>query len=162
MASGAELRVILVGRTGLNAKLRADPTLELLPVRTPLEAIGELSDPIDESSPAAAVVILGADAVAAAAKAAGPKGSVSDFLNGLKRVDPTVRVLKVSEGENNGEVAGLYDGVVPSGASPDATRDMIRAACRLASAVSAASGAHQGGRRAHPFRCRLARQFGGG
>lgn len=127
MASGVDLRVILVGRTGLNAKLRADPALELLPVRTALEAIGELSDPIDATSPTSAVVIVGSDAAAAASKAAGPKGSLADFINGLRKVDPNVRVLKAADGESNGDIAGVYDGVVRSDQSAEEIGRRIRA-----------------------------------
>src|SRR5262245_64092873 len=54
-----DLRVILVGRTGLDAALRLDPQIELVRVQTPLEAVGELTWPVDASSPSRAVVVLG-------------------------------------------------------------------------------------------------------
>ena len=47
----SEIRVILVGQTGLDAALRRDPAIELIRSRTPLDAIGELADPIVDTSP---------------------------------------------------------------------------------------------------------------
>ncbi len=59
--STATLRVILAGRTGLDAALRRDPTIELIRARSVLEALGELSEPIDEESPSDCVLIIGGD-----------------------------------------------------------------------------------------------------
>ena len=54
-------RVVLVGRTGLDAKLRLDLDLELIRSRTALEAIGELGNPV--GGPAERTfVIVGHDA----------------------------------------------------------------------------------------------------
>src|SRR5262245_2825714 len=88
-ASELEVRVILVGRTGLDAKLRLDPGLELVRVRTSLEAIGELSDPIDDESPRACVVIFGEDG----GEETDPPESV---LKGLRMIDPAVGVVGLS------------------------------------------------------------------
>ena len=85
---GDAWRVILVGRTGLDQALRRDDEVELVRSRDSIDALGELSDPIDESSPARAVVIVSADAE--------PAGDeLGAFLAALRRVDPFVRVLRV-------------------------------------------------------------------
>jgi diguanylate cyclase (GGDEF)-like protein len=55
-----EIRVILVGKTGLDAALRLDPTLEVVRAGTPLEAVGEVSDPplsSDFSAPRHVVIL---------------------------------------------------------------------------------------------------------
>ncbi len=59
--SGA-LRVILVGRTGLEATLRLDEQLELVRVRTPIEAIGEASGVAEIGAPERSVVVFSAQA----------------------------------------------------------------------------------------------------
>src|SRR5262245_65583798 len=56
-----DLRVILVGRTGLDAALRLDPQIELVRVQTPLEAVGELTWPVDASAASRAVVVVAAE-----------------------------------------------------------------------------------------------------
>ena len=87
-----QCRVILAGRTGLDSELRFDPRLELIRVRSALEAVGELSDPIDDVSPRPAVVIVGPDADPAG------QGSESadEFVNALRRVEPGVRVFRAT------------------------------------------------------------------
>jgi hypothetical protein len=52
------LRVILVGRTGLDAKLRLDPGVELVRAKTAIDAVGELSNPIDPEAQSQSVVIV--------------------------------------------------------------------------------------------------------
>ena len=112
------LRVILVGRTGLDGKLRLDPDLELVRVRSPLDAVGELSDPVDAACPSHAVVIVAPDA--------DPGGTAHDnttrateFLAALRHVDPEVRVLRVEAPNGSAPVRAGYDGVVNAEASPD-------------------------------------------
>jgi len=100
-----EVRVILVGRTGLDAKLRLDPTIELVRVKSPLEAIGELSDPIEGYSPSRAIVMVGVDIYSdEPAAQSGSESSadftlrgtaVIDFARALRLVDPNVRILRV-------------------------------------------------------------------
>ncbi len=98
------LRVILVGQTGLDAQLRRDPGLELIRARTALDALGELSDPVDRGEPGRAVVIVDPRAEPTAVGA----GDLAEFLAGLRRVDPRVRVLRVAR---NGDAAPAgYDG----------------------------------------------------
>lgn len=122
---GPPLRVILVGRTGLDGKLRLDPGIELVRCKTPLEAVGELSDPIDSQSPTRSVVIVAPDA--------DPGGTAHDdaakageFLAALRRVDPEVRVLRLEAANGSAPVRAGYDGVV----NADASTEVLRAALR--------------------------------
>ncbi|MEO0632319.1 MAG: hypothetical protein AAFY46_16570, partial [Planctomycetota bacterium] len=52
-----DARVVLVGRTGYDAALRLDPTIELIRVRTGFDAIGELANPVDEVSGRTVVIV---------------------------------------------------------------------------------------------------------
>lgn len=93
MASSHEStrRVILVGRTGLDASLRTRGEYELLRVRTPMEAIAELADPIDDQSPREAVIVLGEGAQPGiGARADEP---IEDVVTALRLIDEDVRVL---------------------------------------------------------------------
>ena len=94
------LRVILVGRTGLEAALRVDPTIELVRARAATDAIGELAEPLDDQSPAAATVVLGDGAVAETRSAA--------LVEALRLVQADVRVLSVGR-----ELEGV-DGTIPA------------------------------------------------
>lgn len=125
-AAELEVRVILVGRTGLDAKLRLDPGLELVRVRTPLEAIGELSDPIDDQSPRACVVIFGDDAH----DDSDPRDAV---LKGLRLVDPAVGVVGMSTRQPGGPVSGdaEFDAVVPADAPAELVRTLVRDVAKL-------------------------------
>lgn len=97
----ARWRVILVGRTGLDGALRRDPAIELIRASDSLDAIGELSDPIDDESPRASVVV-----VAPGAEPAGEERGA--FLEALRRVDPGVRVLRAA----GGDAPEGYDGAI--------------------------------------------------
>jgi diguanylate cyclase (GGDEF)-like protein len=119
---GEAFRVILVGRTGLDGRLRLDPHVELVRVKTALEAVGELSDPIDSGSPAKSVVIIAPDAEPGKQKAA-REGASADFVAALRRVDPKVRVLRLENGEvGNGD----FDGQVNAAGSAEAIRAAVR------------------------------------
>ena len=97
-----ELRVILLGRTGLDAALRRDTTLELVRTRSPLDALGEVAGA--RSIPA--VVIVDAESEP---RRAGT-GSLAEFVAGLRRVRPDVRVLRVGRGDE--PTPSEYDGVI--------------------------------------------------
>lgn len=116
-------RVILVGRTGLDAKLRADPDLELLRVRNAMEAIAELGDPIDEHSPAKAVVVFGEGATPGVA-ARGDE-SMPDAVAGLRLVDPMVSVLAMTP--LPASLLSSLDGVLDPAADGEDLADQIRA-----------------------------------
>lgn len=139
------VRVILVGRTGLDAKLRLDPTIELVRVKSPLEAIGELSDPIEGYSPSRAVVIVGVDIYSDLAPTEPANESAADFtLRGtaaidfaraLRLVDPHVRILRVVMGSPGStptntpaELSGTepyYDGVIDADLSAEVLRQTV-------------------------------------
>lgn len=114
------VRVLLVGRTGLDGALRLDTDLELIRVVSALDAIGELANPLDLDSPAHAVVVLSPEAHAEVAHERGTSaglGREADYLNALRRVDPTVRVVVSRRGtpgepEPNAPTPGMYDGVL--------------------------------------------------
>jgi diguanylate cyclase (GGDEF)-like protein len=122
---GAPLRVILVGRTGLDARLRLDSGLELVRVRTALEAVGELSDPLDREAPGPAVVIVSPDADPAGA-AHIDAARAREFTGALRLLDPQVRVLRLEAGDGSAPSRGGYDGVI----SPDVSSEVLRAAVR--------------------------------
>lgn len=109
-----EVRVILVGRTGLDARLRLDPEVELVRVRSRLEAVGELSDACQDGLGGRAVVIVGAES--------GDNGEShrGEFVQALRRLDPGVRVLGV------GEAAGTdFDGALPDDAGMESVRQAV-------------------------------------
>lgn len=83
------LRVILVGRTGLESALRVDPTIELVRAKGATDAIGELAEPLDELSPAAATVVLGDGVVDPSRSAA--------LVDALRLVQPDVRVVSLGK-----------------------------------------------------------------
>jgi len=111
-----DLRVILVGRTGLDQTLRRDPGVELVRARAALDAVGELGDPIDQASPTRTVVVVGADAEPPGAELAG-------FLEALRIVQPGVRVARMGGGG-----AGAYDAALDDGAGADELRAMFNGA----------------------------------
>lgn len=128
------VRVLLVGRTGLDGALRLDTDLELIRVVSALDAIGELANPLDLDSPAHAVVVLSPEAHAEVAHERGTSaglGREADYLNALRRVDPTVRVV-VSRRGTPGEpdavalTPGLYDGVLQATDAAARVRAEIR------------------------------------
>lgn len=103
-----DLRVILVGPTGLDSGLRAAPGVELIRARTPVDAIGELADPIEPGRSSRAVVIV--DPGVEPTTNGTPGGDLPEFLAGLRRVDPQVRVLRLAR---NGEALPTgYDGQI--------------------------------------------------
>ncbi len=116
--SGSGWRVILVGRTGLDQVLRRVAGVELIRTRDTFDAIGELSDPIDDASPARAAVLVAADAE--------PKGDeLGGFVEALRMVDASVKVIRV------GERHPLYDGCVDRDASGDRVMGVIRDAVAM-------------------------------
>ncbi|MEK6703694.1 MAG: GGDEF domain-containing protein [Planctomycetota bacterium] len=123
------VRAILVGKTGLDAKLRLDPSVEVLRARTPIEAIGELSSPInhpstDPKAPAPANIVIIGESVGSAGEPGSP--AARDFVAGLKTVDPSVRVLRMGLAD----AATAFDGSIPPDASADDLRSIIHATPR--------------------------------
>lgn len=132
-----DLRVILVGRTGLDAALRLDPGIELARAGTPMEAIGELSSPLSSDSPASTLVIVGVEVQREMAAAGATR--LAEFIGGLRTVDPGVRVLRMAGPGTGGGVtigADLYDGMIEPGASAAAVREMTRARGPIQSVIA--------------------------
>src|SRR6185436_4416397 len=122
----AAVRVILVGRTGLDGRLRLDPEVEIVRVRTPLEAVGELSDPLVGQRPVSSVVIVAPDADPAVRRDAGggheDHARAGEFLAALRHIDPAVRVLRLETLEGDAPARAGYDGVVRADSPADALR----------------------------------------
>ncbi len=93
--SGASMRVIVVGRTGLESSLRRDDGIELIRAGNVLDAIGELNDPIDRTSPAQAVVIIGPESEPELVGL-----TTHGLVSALREIDPRVRVLGVARAES--------------------------------------------------------------
>ncbi len=111
-----QVRVILVGKTGLDAKLRLDTSVEVLRVRSPMEAIGELGTPLAPG--ARSVVIVGDEAGSVSTN---PEVA-SDFARGVRVIDPGVTVLRVG----TADAGGAYDGVVAPDISTIGLREALR------------------------------------
>lgn len=106
-------RVILVGRTGLDQAMRRDAGFELIRARDALDAIGELSDPIDDASPVRAAVLVSPDAE--------PEGEeFGAFIESLRRIDTGVRLVRV------GEHRAGYDASVPREADAAEVRRVLQ------------------------------------
>ncbi|MCB1282405.1 MAG: hypothetical protein KDB18_12865, partial [Salinibacterium sp.] len=97
MSERRTLRVIAVGPTGLEQTLRRDATVELIRARTPLDALGELADPIDESSPTDTVVV-----VSTAADASDSPSERAAFIAALREIDPRARIIRTGDGPMTG------------------------------------------------------------
>ncbi len=113
MADSEQLRIILVGPTGLDDRLRFRPGVELVHVANAIDAVGELADPLDGDSPARSVVIV--------APSRCPKQGADDFVRALREVEPDVRVVLAS---SNGKDASAFDATI----DPAADEDDIRSA----------------------------------
>ncbi|MBL8764862.1 MAG: GGDEF domain-containing protein [Phycisphaerae bacterium] len=112
-ARGA-LRVVLVGRTGLESSLRRDGRFELQPAPGPIEAVGELASPIDAESPDTAVVLVSEESDRSMSAA-----ERDDFGAAVRRVDPGARRVIVRTG---GSERPDYDGALGPDAGPDEVR----------------------------------------
>ncbi|MGD9688579.1 MAG: diguanylate cyclase [Phycisphaerales bacterium] len=114
-----DMRVIIVGRSRLDSSLRRDPRMELARVRTPLEAVGELADPIDDRSPARAAIIL--------SPGSEPEiegDSAGDFVDALHLIDPEAAILIETPGVS-GRPAPPYDATIRSEASAEELREVL-------------------------------------
>jgi diguanylate cyclase (GGDEF)-like protein len=123
------LRVILVGRTGLDAALRLDPEIELVRVRTPLEAVGELTWPVDGQSPTRAVVVLAPEVEWSLRQPANGDGheNIEDFVRGARTADPSVVVMGITRNGTPSAARGAeLDGTIAADLSSDMLRRAIR------------------------------------
>lgn len=115
--NGQSVRVVLVGRTGLDGALRLDPEIELVRVRTPLEAVAEMATSWDEASAHRSVVVMAPDAV----KSLGEGDRVAEFVSGLRSAEPRVVVLASAKEGTPG-----FDGAVSPELSGEEIRRMVR------------------------------------
>ena len=121
------LRLITVGRTGLEQALRRESDVELVRVPSPLEAVGELGEPLDSIERAA--VLVSPDACAL--------DETLPFLAALRLIDPAAPVLLVADSaqadqpqSSGGHIARGFDGIVPPDASAEQVRDTLLRAAR--------------------------------
>lgn len=154
LASGGATphRVVLVGRTELDAKLRLDPMLELVRTNSTLEAIGELSATSGVASGAAGNASAGNPTTLVLAPDAdgrfdGVNGEqeVREFLRLVRELEPGTRVLVARRvGKSSLPAwAGLVDGSVASDASGEALRRQLRGGTNIGvEAGAAAIGVH--------------------
>lgn len=117
--------VVLVGRTGLDAKLRLDPDLELIRVKSALDAIGELANPVGARAERTVVIVGdGADV-------AGRSGTPEEFVAAIRRIEPEAEVLAAFHA--NTPVPAAYQGVVEPTISTDDLRKLIHGEPALSS-----------------------------
>lgn len=95
----APTRIVLVGRSDAERSLRKMRDVELIRAREPLQAIGEVANPIDPDSHAPTVVLVAPDAIAFERTAA--------FAIGIKRAAPDARILSLGEAAAPG-----FDGAI--------------------------------------------------
>lgn len=140
-----DTRVILVGRTGLDAALRLDSGVDLIRVRTPLEALGELATPIDQATPQRAVVVLAGEAQRSVAdvvdlpegEGAPPHERVREYVRSLRQIDPGVRIVSVcNEGMFTDDE--LFDAVIAADSEVETVRSAMRAGPRLTQETTSA------------------------
>lgn len=107
------LRIVLVGHPPIERALRRDPDVELVRAQTPLRAIGELAQPIDDDSPSATVIVLDEDSL--------PATHAESFAEAARRVDAGVAIvgLRSDPLERGSEVFDAW-------ASPSDGLDTIR------------------------------------
>lgn len=134
----SEVRVILVGRTGLDAALRLDESFELARVRTPHDAIGELANPLDDETPELTAVVLAPEvesdlldppALQSGTGALPGRQRLVDFIRALRLVQPSVRVMCVEgtagEPMPSKRARDLFDGIVRASQPSSDIRGMM-------------------------------------
>ncbi|MFG0283301.1 MAG: hypothetical protein ACF8R7_02670, partial [Phycisphaerales bacterium JB039] len=114
VAEPSPRRLVLVGRTGLDARLRLDEQFELVRARSGLEAIGELA--ADRAPGVKPVVIVGAGAHPAT------DPETRDMVEAMRLVRPEVRILRAGGATG----ANGYDGQINPEDTIEAIRRLIR------------------------------------
>lgn len=109
------MRVILVGKTGIDAQLRRDRSIEVVSATTPMEAIGHLSQRhLGQSGPSVVLVGTDVDAELSSAAATGSSSRhtpLERFITGLRTVEPAVRVVRMTneQAAPSADAAGLRE-----------------------------------------------------
>ncbi len=130
------MRVILVGETGVDARLRRSDAMEVVRARSPLEAIGHVSRRTTAASPRC-VVLVGPDSdldepptlrIADGGGADSRSSNLSRFIAGLRTVDSNVRVVRVRDAgaAATGHSETGFDASISSGADTAAFEQVIR------------------------------------
>ena len=109
------VRVVLLGRTGVEAELRGDDGIETVIARTPLEAVGEVASPPASSVSRPTVVLVGPGGE--------PSRQAGAFLSAIRDADPSALLVRVGRDDSGNEA--MYDAVVDA-ASGDTIREMVR------------------------------------
>ena len=110
------VRVILVGPTGLEPTLRLEPDIELVRVRTPIQAIGEASGVSEPHAPQHALVVLSPEVEHGLAG-----DDQSRFLSALRAVAPAVMTAIVGQDRS----AAPFDAALTPGCSADVVLAMF-------------------------------------
>ncbi len=114
-----DIRVVVVGRTGLDHKLRLDAAADLVRCAGPMEAIGELGTP---HIAALSVVVLSeaqADRLTASPEAA------EDFVHAVRLMDPKAKVFRIAP-ESGPAVVSPFDGVIRADVDASELRRLLR------------------------------------
>lgn len=114
--AGEPVRVVLVGRTGLDAALRDDGSFEMVRARTPLEAVGEVAGPPRASRGMPTIVVVG--------QGGEPSGDRAPFVAALRQADPCARLVRIDTGEGLNGASG-YDAVLDESATGETLRAII-------------------------------------
>ncbi|MEN0020938.1 MAG: GGDEF domain-containing protein [Planctomycetota bacterium] len=122
------LRVILVGRTGLDRELRRAAGIELMRARTAFDALGELSDGRLDAmvengamrhAPDGPIFVLVGQTDDADLEPGGDDGP--DFVEALKLIDPAVRTARVV-GDDDTDDCGVFDASLRASDGVEAVR----------------------------------------
>ncbi|MEM8758275.1 MAG: GGDEF domain-containing protein [Planctomycetota bacterium] len=114
-----EARVVLLGRTELDARLRLDPSVELLRVRSGFDVLGELANPVLPVPPRTVVIVgRGTDIDST-------QGGPDAFVAAVRTVTPDASVLVCADLLPNPRDPGAYDGVVNPDPSPESLRRLV-------------------------------------
>lgn len=122
----ASHRVVVVGRTGLEARLRLDPTVELVRVATGLDALSELASPVPGSPDGPTLVIVGQGTELE--HAADGAARFVQFADAARRVDPGVLLFHTLDSPPS--AAARFDGSLDPDATAEALRDLLAKASR--------------------------------
>lgn len=115
---GDHLRVVLLGRTGLDASLRDDASIEMVRARTPLEAVGEVAAPPAAVRSMPTVVVVGQDGE--------PAEQAASFLSAIREANPAVKLIRVGGDRNGTAGADRYDAVLGEGVSSASIRSVLK------------------------------------
>ncbi|GJQ29415.1 MAG: hypothetical protein HBSAPP03_12990 [Phycisphaerae bacterium] len=123
MTAGPDVRVILLGRTGLDAALRLDPGIELVRAENPLHALGELTYAPKGVGPAAATVVIAPRVPELLDATPDDDQRLSTFINAVRIARPGVCVLGIANGRPPHHA---LDGHIAPETAPEALRRIVR------------------------------------